>query len=102
MTNPVEDITLEIIEEGVDHQVFYQTTGTVNAFSYGTATSNLDANGLPVGLQSVFTTTDAATGTLTITLRHEPVKTASNVASGDITNASGSTDAEVSFPISVL
>lgn len=102
LTNPVEDITLEIIEEGVDHQVFYQTTGTVNAFSYGTATSNLDVNGLPVGLQSVFTTTDTASGTLTITLRHQPVKTASNVASGDITNASGNTDAEVSFPISVL
>jgi hypothetical protein len=102
LTNPAEDITLEIIEEGVDHQVFYQTTGTVNAFSYGTATSNIDANGLPVGLQSVFTTTDAASGTLTITLRHQPVKNASNVASGDITNASGSTDAEVSFPISVL
>jgi len=102
LTNPVEDITLEIIEEGVDHQVFYQTTGTVNAFSYGTATSNLDVNGVPVGLQSVFTTTDTASGTLTITLRHQPVKTASNVASGDITNASGNTDAEVSFPISVL
>jgi hypothetical protein len=102
LTNPAEDITLEIIEEGVDHQVFYQTTGTVNAFSYGTATSNIDANGLPVGLQSVFTTTDAASGTLTITLRHQPVKNASNVASGDLTNASGSTDAEVSFPISVL
>lgn len=101
LTDPAEDITLEIIEEGVDHQVFYRTTGTVNAFTYGTAASNLDANGLPVGLQSVFTTTDAATGTLTVTLRHQPNKTASNVASGDITNAAGSTDAEVSFPISV-
>lgn len=102
LTNPVEDITLEIIEEGVGHQVFYQTTGTLNALTYGTAASNFDANGLPVGLQSVLTTTDAATGTLTITLRHQPNKTASNVASGNITNAAGSTDAEVSFPISVL
>lgn len=102
LVDPADDITLEIIEEGVDHQVFYQTTGNLNAFTYGTAASNLDANSLPVGLQSVFTTTDAATGTLTITLRHQPNKSASNVASGDITNAAGSTDAEVSFTISVL
>ncbi|NRT12700.1 type 1 periplasmic binding fold superfamily protein [Flavobacterium sp. 14A] len=102
LATPVDDITLEIIEEGVDHQVFYQKTGNLNAFTYGTSASNLDANGLPVGLQSVFTTTDAATGTVTITLRHQPSKSANNVAAGDITNAAGSTDAEVSFPITVL
>jgi hypothetical protein len=100
--NPAEDITLEIVEEGVDHQLFYQTTGTLNAFTYGTASSNFDKNGKPVGLQSIFTTTEAASGNITITLRHEPNKSAANVSAGDITNAGGSTDAEVSFPISVL
>jgi hypothetical protein len=100
--NPTEDITPEIIEEGVDHQLFYQKTGTLNAFTYGTATNNFDSNGKPVGLQSVFATTGAASGNLTITLRHLPNKSAANVAAGEITNAAGSTDAEVSFPISVL
>jgi hypothetical protein len=102
LANPAEDITPEIVEEGAEHQIFYQKTGTLNAFKYGTAASNFDTNGKPIGLQSVFTTTEAASGTLTITLRHEPNKSAANVASGDITNAAGSTDAEVSFPISVL
>lgn len=102
LANPPEDITPEIIEEGDEHQIFYQKTGTLNAFSYGTATSNFDKNGKPVGLQSVFATTGEASGNLTITLRHEPNKNASNVSAGDITNAGGSTDAEVSFPISVL
>jgi hypothetical protein len=102
LANPAEDITPEIVEEGAEHQLFYQKTGTLNAFTYGSASSNFDKNGKPVGLQSVFTTTEAASGTLTITLRHEPNKSATNVASGDITNAAGSTDAEVSFPISVL
>lgn len=102
LANPAEDITPEIVEEGEEHQIFYQKTGTLNAFTYGTASSNFDKNGKPVGLQSIFTTTEAASGTLTITLRHEPNKSATNVASGDITNAAGSTDAEVSFPISVL
>ena len=102
LANPAEDITPEIVEEGEEHQIFYQKTGTLNAFKYGTAASNFDTNGKPIGLQSVFTTTEAASGTLTITLRHEPNKSAVNVASGDITNAAGSTDAEVSFPISVF
>ncbi len=100
--NPAEDITPEITAEGVDHQLFYQKTGTLNAFTYGTAASNLDTNGKPIGLQSVFMTTGAASGTLKITLRHEPNKSAANVAAGDITNAGGATDAEVTFPISVL
>ncbi|MFC6245467.1 type 1 periplasmic binding fold superfamily protein [Flavobacterium psychroterrae] len=100
--NPAEDITTEIIEEGVDHQLFYQKTGTLNAFTYATASNNFDKNGKPVGLQSVFTTTEVASGNLTITLRHEPNKSGVNVAAGDITNAAGSTDFEVTFSISVL
>lgn len=100
--SPIIDITPEIITEGVDHQIFYQKTGTLNAFTYGTAASNFDTNEKPVGLQSVFVTTGPATGNLKITLRHEPNKNAVNVASGDITNAGGATDAEVSFSISVL
>lgn len=99
--SPAEDITPEIITEGVDHQLFYQKTGTLNAFAYGAAVSNFDTNGKPVGLQSVFTTTGVATGNLKITLRHEPNKSAANVESGDITNAGGATDAEVTFTISV-
>lgn len=101
LTNPAEDITPEILEEGVDHQLFYQKTGTLNSFTYGTASSNFDKNGKPIGLQSVFATTGTASGNLTITLRHTPNKSGANVAAGDITNAAGSTDAEVSFSISV-
>ena len=100
--NPVEDITPEITTEGVDHQLFYQKTGTLNAFTYGTAPSNLDTNGKPIGLQSVFTTTGAATGTLKIKLIHLPNKSGANVASGDITNAGGNTDAEATFNITVI
>ena len=99
--NPVINLTPEIITEGVDHQLFYQKTGTLNAFTYGTAASNFDVNGKVIGLQSVFTTTGVATGTLKITLIHQPNKSGVNVAAGDITNAAGSTDAEVTFNIEV-
>jgi len=60
-----------------------------------------DANGNPVGLSSILTTGDAASGSITITLRHEPAKSASGVSNGDITNAGGETDIEVIFPINV-
>ena len=91
----------EIIAEGVDHQLFYEKTGTLNAFTYGTASSNFDVNGKPIGLQSVFTTTGAASGTLKITLKHLPNKSGVNVAAGDITNAFGNTDVEIIFNLTV-
>ncbi|CAN1490081.1 hypothetical protein MCETHM1_00169 [Flavobacteriaceae bacterium] len=99
--SPAEDLTAEVKEEGDAHQVFYQKTGTLNAFTYRTAASNLDKNGKPIGLESVFTTIGVAGGTLKITLKHEPNKSAAGVSSGDITNAGGATDAEAEFAITV-
>lgn len=99
--SPVEDITEEILEEGDEHQLFYQVTGTLNAITYDDGLVNYDSNGFPIGLQSVFTTTDAASGTITIVLRHQPSKDETGVADGDITNAAGSTDASVSFVVTV-
>lgn len=99
--SPVEDITEEILEEGDDHQLFYQVTGTLNAITYDEGLVNYDSNGFPIGLQSVFTTTDTASGTITIILRHQPSKDETGVADGDITNAAGSTDASVSFVVTV-
>jgi hypothetical protein len=101
MVNPAEDITEEIKELALEHQVFYQKTGGINNIIYADTPSNKDSNGNPVGLESVFTTTGVATGTITITLKHEPNKSAPNVANGDIKNAEGTTDVEVTFDIVV-
>jgi hypothetical protein len=98
LESPAEDITIEVEEEGDEHQVFYQLTSTLGTVTY----TDTDVNGRPIGITFTLTTGSASgTGNLTVTLRHEPNKTASGVASGDITNAGGSTDAEVSFPIQV-
>ena len=96
-TNPAKNVTLEVQEEGVDHQLFYQKTGTLPAFGYATDTSNFDSNGKPIGLKSTFVTTTAATGSLSITLKHLPNKSAAGVSGGDITNAGGATDFQVLF-----
>ena len=98
LENPTEDITIEVEEEGYEHQVFYQLMSSLGTLTY----TDTDENGNPIGLSFTLTTGNiAGTGNLTVTLRHKPNKTASGVASGDITNAGGSTDAEVSFPIQV-
>lgn len=98
LANPAEDITAEVEEEGADHQIFYQLAPSTGTITY----TDTDANGKPIGLDfTLVAGTSGTTGTLTVTLRHLPNKSASGVATGDITNAGGNTDAEVSFPVTV-
>lgn len=94
----VEDITLEVAEEDDEHQVFYSVTNGLGTFQY----TDSDADGNPVGLSFTFATNDNAAvenGILTVVLRHLPVKSAPGVRDGDITNAGGESDAEVSFEV---
>ena len=95
--SPTGDITVEVEEEGVDHQVFYQLSAGLGTITY----TDLDLNGKPIGLTFTLTTGNAGTGNLTVTLRHLPNKSASGVATGDITNAGGATDALVTYPVMV-
>lgn len=95
--SPVDDITAEILAEGTAHQFFYQVTGADLVFAYGDA----DANGDPIGLLMACFAGAPGSGTLKVTLRHEPDKTASGVGMGDITNAGGDTDIEITFPVVV-
>lgn len=97
LVNPVEDITQEVAEEAEDHQVFYQITNNLGTFTY----TDLDADGKPIGLTFNFTANNSGTGDLVVTLKHLPNKSANGVASGDITNAGGETDATVTFPLIV-
>lgn len=94
-----ESITEEILEEADDHQFFFNASNSLGAFAY---LAPNDENGNPVGLKFTFTTgPTAGTGTLTVILRHQPNKSAEGVASGNIANAGGETDIQVSFPITV-
>jgi hypothetical protein len=93
LENPVEDITVELKEEGTDHQVFYQLPSSVGNVTY----TDKDTNGKPIGLNFTLVTGNSpTTGTLMITLKHLPNKTYE-----DITKAGGNTDAAVSFVITV-
>lgn len=95
---PVEDITEEIEEEDDEHQFFFAISSGLNlTVSY----ADQDGNSNPIGLATTAVAGAASTGTLTVTLRHEPNKTAAGVKDGDITNAGGETDIEVAFPVTI-
>jgi len=95
--SPAENITEEIEEEDEDHQFFFQSTLSDVNIEY----NDQDANRNPVGLNTTLTTGAAASGTIGIILRHEPDKAAAGVSDGNIENAGGETDIEITFPIDV-
>jgi hypothetical protein len=99
LTTPIDNISLEVKEEGDEHQFFFSASGGLSGtFTY----ADLDVNNKPIGLDFKFTTSATAqSGNLTVILKHEPNKAGENVASGDITNAGGETDVQVSFPVTV-
>ena len=93
-----EDITLEVSKEGADHQVFYQLPTTLGIVTYDNL--DVDENRNPIGLKfKLEAATPGMSNNLIVTLRHLPNKSATGVADGDITNAKGNTDAEVTFPV---
>ncbi len=96
---PADNITLEILEEDEDHQVFYEIVGASGStVSY----TDLDSNGNPIGININFNSGVSGTdNVLTLTLVHLPNKEAQGVSDGSIANAGGETDAEVSFPYTV-
>jgi hypothetical protein len=94
--SPAIDITKEIKEEGLEHQIFYQAAASIGAFTY----TDADTKGNPIGLAfTLRTAASPTTGTITVVLRHEPNKTAAGVAQGAIANAGGSTDASVTYNV---
>jgi hypothetical protein len=98
LANPSEDITAEVRAEGDAHQFFFESQSNLDLqVSY----DDTDINNNPIGLNSIVQSGQASSGQLKITLRHEPEKNASGVALGDITNAGGETDIEVTFEITI-
>ncbi|MBC8082121.1 MAG: hypothetical protein H7Z21_02815 [Hymenobacter sp.] len=84
---PAESITAEIQQELDDH-LFVFEPAPANLLTV--TRTDRDSKNLEVGLQTRLVTTTAATGTLKITLRHQPGTKNGTFAPGD-------TDVEVTF-----
>jgi len=92
--NPVDDITKEIEEEGDAHRFYFQPSSGSNI-----TVSNLnnDANNVPLGITSQWATGAAATGTVTVTLRHYAGNPPNKSANDPVNSNKSSTDMEVQF-----
>jgi hypothetical protein len=85
---PVQDITVEVEEEGVDHLFCFGVLSGLNISSI--VRTDADANGLPIGIHSRWSIGGASSGTTTIRLRHQP-----GVKNGQCDP--GETDIELNF-----
>jgi hypothetical protein len=92
--NPDVNISDEVAEEKNEHQFFYEVTTANLTVQYDDA----DDNGVPLGLETLMNTAGTNTGTLRVTLKHQPgVKP--TTGNGDITL--GDTDVEVEFDVNI-
>ena len=92
--SPAEDITEEVEEEDDEHQFFFVVGGGLDAtIDY----ANFDGDGNPLGTEFTLTTGAASSGSLAITLRHEPKKP----NDGTLSDAGGETDITQSFNLTV-
>jgi len=92
-----DELTSEIVNEADVHQFFFSSTVSGIVVNY----TDKDGSNNPIGLSHTIRTGASGTGSLRVVLRHEPDKNASGVSSGDITNAGGETDIDISFPITI-
>lgn len=88
-----ENITEEVEEEADEHQFFYSVGSGLNIT---TDYNDADSMGNPVGLSFILSTSEASSGALTFTLRHEP-----NKPNDGLETAGGETDIEVTFDVTV-
>jgi hypothetical protein len=104
---PEHNVSDEVLTEGDEHMVFFSWTN--NLFSNPSGDGNIDvradavnyndedANHLPIGLTTLWTTTNVtSTGKFKILLKHQP-----DLKSATSTSSSGETDLDVDFDISV-
>lgn len=101
-----EDITAEIMEENDEHMFFFAFTsdifsnpagdGNVDSRQDPLVYNDMDGNGNPVGLSTIWTTGGLASGDFQILLKHQPdLKT-------DTSDATvGGTDVDITFPINI-
>ena len=98
LNTPVDKITDEILDEGTDHQLFFTFKGSPAPV---VVYKDQDSNGKPIGLQIEINTLGQYFGIMDFVLRHQPNKDASGVSAGEIVNAGGTTDVQITFNVTV-
>ncbi|WP_411029637.1 type 1 periplasmic binding fold superfamily protein [Spongiimicrobium sp. 3-5] len=103
---PAENVNEEIEGEADEHQFFFVVGGGLNATmayeddesDYVSAETGVNFTSTnPVGIVFTVTTTDASSGTLAVTLRHEPKKP----NDGTLADGGGETDITQTFDLTI-
>lgn len=97
-TSPVSDITTEVEAESEAHRFYYEPGSGSNIAVSGL---DLDPNGIPVGINSVWTTGAAGNGQITVTLRHYPGNPPDKALNDPVNSTKSGTDITVTFNTSV-
>ncbi len=114
LEDPAEEITEEVREESDVHLLLFTGSAVVGPATANTtgpltqAYADTDANGLPIGLASTIAT-KPGNGQLIVTLRHMPPEepprkaadTLAQVKTSGVDSIGGSTDAQVTFTVTV-
>ena len=88
-----DNITEEVEEENLEHQLFYTVESSLDVTTSG---ENLDDEGNILGTMFTLTAGTVSSGELTFTLVHEPTK-----PNDGLENAGGEEDISVTFNVSV-
>jgi hypothetical protein len=95
--NASEDVTEEVISEKDEHLFFFTSSPATGAGSMAQSDGSTDNAGHPFNQSGKLTTGAAGSGSLTLTLLHEPTdKHGTSTAA-----AGGDTDAEGTFPVAL-
>jgi hypothetical protein len=93
---PVEDLNTEITAEADEHLVVISPNPrAIASYTY----TDKDPNGLPIGLEGVFKTSNSGTGQLRLQLRHQPPVNGKNTKDGTATP--GSDDVDLTFDLEI-
>lgn len=92
--NPPVDIAEEIAEESEAHRFYFEPS-----VGSGITINNLDSDtdGLPLGLTSTWTTTNAGNGTVRIVLRHYGGNPPNKAENDPVNSSKSSTDVDLNF-----
>lgn len=96
--NPPDNISNEVEDEGEEHQFFYEA---LSGLELNVDYSDEDSDGNPIGLTIRAISGTESNGELRITLRHEADKFGDGVSDGNIANAGGETDIQVTFDVEI-
>ncbi|MCF8276280.1 MAG: hypothetical protein K9J17_06040 [Flavobacteriales bacterium] len=93
----IDSTSVEALPE--THQIFFTVSNELNLH---VAYDDADANGFPVGMNTIFSSESTSKGELKIRIVHEPNKSAIGAAAGIDVRVGGKTDAEATFQIEVI